>query len=211
MLPHPPGTTREVATTRETVRSIDPCCLRSYATLQSMDDEWWDLVDETGNPTGRRWRRGDPGWPHGALHLTVGVCAFRADGRILLTQRAPTKSHPLEWEFPAGSVHAGEASADAARRELAEETGLATNSSDLHHVTRLVEPDALLDIYLAGPITDTVLNFDEEEVATGQWLTIGEAFDRFSDAGTANPWKYRLPDYWHGITEGIRSTLDHAS
>ncbi len=55
------------------------------------DDEWWDVVDAEGLPTGDIYRRGAADWPSGRFHLIVAVCVQREDGAVLLTQRAANK------------------------------------------------------------------------------------------------------------------------
>ena len=52
----------------------------------------------------------------------VGVVLFHPDGRVWLGRRAHTPG-PHNWQFPQGGVDPGEDLEDAARRELAEETG----------------------------------------------------------------------------------------
>ena len=52
----------------------------------------------------------------------VGVVLFNRDGRVWLGRRADTPG-PHNWQFPQGGIDADEAPADAAVRELREETG----------------------------------------------------------------------------------------
>ena len=86
-------------------------------------DELWDIYDAAGSRTGRLQRRGDPLAP-GDCHLCVHVWIQNADGRYLLTRRAPEKSGAGLWEITGGSALAGEDSLTAALREVKEETGL---------------------------------------------------------------------------------------
>ncbi len=53
----------------------------------------------------------------------VGVVLFHPDGRVWYGRRANSEN-PFCWQFPQGGVDAGEDLEAAARRELAEETGV---------------------------------------------------------------------------------------
>ena len=53
----------------------------------------------------------------------VGVVLFNPQGRVWLGRRANTDG-PHNWQFPQGGIDAGEDLLDAAKRELAEETGV---------------------------------------------------------------------------------------
>ena len=63
--------------------------------------------------------------------VTVDIAIFRRNGEVLLIKRKndPFKDH---WALPGGFVDLNEDPLLAARRELAEETGLIINTAYLH-------------------------------------------------------------------------------
>lgn len=88
--------------------------------------EFWDIYDANKQPTGRTMKRNDWCLKDGEYHLTVlGVVKRKSDGKFLITKRVMTKSWaPGWWEVSGGAAQAGEASLEAACREVLEETGL---------------------------------------------------------------------------------------
>ncbi|GAA1366824.1 nucleotide triphosphate diphosphatase NUDT15 [Streptomyces beijiangensis] len=64
----------------------------------------------------------------------VGLVVTRDDGRILLG-----RSHDGRWELPGGKVDAGEGFADAAVRELAEETGMRAEAAGVEILAVLLD------------------------------------------------------------------------
>jgi len=66
----------------------------------------------------------------------VGVVLFNTAGRVWFGRRAFTPP-PHNWQFPQGGVDDGENLLEAARRELAEETGV-TSASLLGHTEEWV-------------------------------------------------------------------------
>ena len=57
----------------------------------------------------------------------VGVVLFNREGRVWLGRRATTPE-PHNWQFPQGGIDEGEDLLAAARRELAEETGVVSTT-----------------------------------------------------------------------------------
>ncbi len=56
--------------------------------------------------------------------IRVVAAQIERGGRYLITQRKPTSSLPLLWEFPGGRVEPGESDPDALARELREEMAI---------------------------------------------------------------------------------------
>ncbi len=68
-----------------------------------------------------------------ATEVAVGIM-YREDGSVLLCQRSPSKSYPLQWEFPGGKHEEGETSSQTLKRELHEELGIIAEIGPvLHH------------------------------------------------------------------------------
>lgn len=56
--------------------------------------------------------------------VQVVAAIIERDGRILIGQRQPEQSHPLQWEFPGGKVEPSESPKQALARELEEELAI---------------------------------------------------------------------------------------
>src|SRR5438309_6575654 len=55
--------------------------------------------------------------------IRVVAAMIEKDGKYLITQRRPTATLPLLWEFPGGRVEEGESDETALAREVEEERG----------------------------------------------------------------------------------------
>jgi A/G-specific adenine glycosylase len=76
-------------------------------------------LDDPGSLPRRPPRRTRP-------HRRVAIVALRRGGRWLVQHRPADRLLGGLWEFPGGKIEGGEQAIDAARRELAEETGAET-------------------------------------------------------------------------------------
>lgn len=59
------------------------------------------------------------------VRVVAGVCL--RDGKALVCKRSVVRPHAGKWEFPGGKVEPGETLAEALRRELLEELGIAAD------------------------------------------------------------------------------------
>jgi rSAM/selenodomain-associated transferase 1 len=142
-----------------------------------------------------RLRDGDgreTGYSYLAVPRAVFVVAVTADDELLLVRQY---RHPVrDWtvEVPAGSLHDGETPLDAARRELAEETG--GTADEWRHLTTFYSSSAHIslrsDAFLAtGVEVGTAAPEDHEEVELVR-VPLAEALERaraggFSEGQTA--------------------------
>jgi len=98
--------------------------LQKWLGLSGKPDEYWDVLDEKRQPTGRIHKRGEP-LPDDDYHLVVRAWIVNSKGEFLITRRAFNKiGFPGMWEIPSGSATVGEDSRTAIIREAEEESGI---------------------------------------------------------------------------------------
>ena len=100
-----------------------------------MNDELIDILNKEGKPTGQTAFKSEI-HSKGYYHNTAHVWFYNSDGKILLAQRASTKTlHPLLWDVSvAGHIDAGESVERGAIREIKEEIGLTISENDLQKI-----------------------------------------------------------------------------
>jgi len=102
--------------------------------LMSSPDELWDVLDENKNLTGKTHKRALP-LGEGEYHQVVTAFVRNAQGKYLITKRAPEKGFAGCWEVTGGSVTAGETSYTGVLREVIEETGLDVSDAPYRLIT----------------------------------------------------------------------------
>lgn len=95
-------------------------------------DEYIDIVDENGNPTGKTALKSEAhknGWFHNTIHLWL----YTKKGEILLQQRSYKKKiYPLLWDVSvAGHIDTNETFVEATIREAKEEIGINLEAQQL--------------------------------------------------------------------------------
>lgn len=137
--------------------------------------EFWDILDENANPTGRVIERGKP-MAQDEYHLVVDVWIRNRNGEYLISKRTPNKPMPNMWETTGGSAIVGDDSIQAALREVREEIGInlpPDKSKRLFRVKRQHRdfPD-FVDVWLFEHDTDiSQVVYQADEVCDAKWAT----------------------------------------
>ena len=110
--------------------------------------ELWDVLDEDRAPTGRTVERGGFVLKPGEYHLVVHIWVITSSGSFLIQRRSDDKEPmPGEWAATGGAAVSGEDSFTAARRELFEELGIATDRNTLLPLVSLKRKNSFLDVW----------------------------------------------------------------
>lgn len=137
--------------------------------------ELWDIYDKNRCKTGKYIERGQP-MNEDEYHLVVSAWITNSKGEWLIIRRAESKSYPLKWEAPGGSVLAGEDSELGALREVKEEIGITLDSGELFQSYRRDKPSwenpGFLDVWvLKADILIEDVKLQKEEVCDIKWAT----------------------------------------
>lgn len=79
--------------------------------------------------------------------------------KVLISQRLPSGSHGMKWEFPGGKLLPGEEPAQGLRREIKEELDLDIEVLDIYEVVshRYKEDEQIiLLVYLCRPLSERI-------------------------------------------------------
>jgi mutator protein MutT len=102
--------------------------------------------------------------------LGVSVCIVR-NNCVLLVQRA-NPPFPNLWSLPGGRVEAGEGLAEAALREVREETGLVPELSGIFDWVEIIAPDRhfVLAVFLARWVAGEAMEAGDAKAL--RWVTV---------------------------------------
>ena len=143
--------------------------------------EWNDVYDKDRNLTGRVHKRGTR-WHKGEYGLVVCVWVYAGNGKVLLTRRAPGKSHAGTWENSGGAAQAGETSRQAIARELFEETGIRAKQEEFEFIGSDRDRFAFYDFYCLKrntPVEELTLLPGETDAA--KWVTLEQVHEMIQE------------------------------
>ena len=155
--------------------------LKPFKTEVVFSTAWFELLGKTVRPDEA---------PYYSLKLPdyTSVIALTADGDILLVKQYRPAIERDALELPSGLIDAGESPAEAAARELLEETGYAAR-----------------DVEVLGPMTT-----DNGRLSNHIWacfaVDVQPVSGKTPEAGIEVV-RYSLPELWRATTDG---RFDHA-
>ena len=129
------------------------------------------LADSQGRPAGTA-PKAEIHTADTPLHFAFSAYLLDAEGRLLMTRRAPEKTFAGTWENPGGAAQAGESSIQAIQRELFEETGIRAEKEDFEFLRTTRDNRCFYDHYCLRrdtPLSDIVLLPGETDDV--QWAT----------------------------------------
>ncbi|CAB4534219.1 unannotated protein [freshwater metagenome] len=148
----------------------------------------WNVVSETFDYNGQSLTR-----DFVAHTGAVAVAALNEAGELFMIRQYRHPVRKYLWELPAGLTDmAGESNLDAAKRELAEETGLQAEhwqSLQTFHTTPGGN-DESIEIFLATGLSDATTDFvreGEESDMQWCWVALDEALLSVQSSDIQNP------------------------
>jgi len=144
-------------------------------------EEWFPVVDENGNVTGKALRRICHDGKSMLLHPVVHLHLFNTKGELFLQKRAETKDiEPGKWDTSVGGHVSLDESIDAALlREVREELGLNIFSPGylIRYIWQSLRERELINSY--STISDENPIINKSEISEGMYWTIKEINKNF--------------------------------
>ena len=138
--------------------------------------EKWDILNSKGQPTGKTALRGSSVLKAGEYHLVVHIWIISSCGRVLIQRRSDEKKlMPGEWAATGGAAISGETSFLAAKRELFEELGIASDREIMTKLLRIKRKNSFVDVWvMTADVEADKLTLQKSEVAEVKWVTMSE-------------------------------------
>jgi isopentenyldiphosphate isomerase len=133
-------------------------------------EEWFDLVNEKGEITGKAPRSAVHGNPN-LLHPVIHVHIFNKNGQLYLQKRSPNKDvQPGKWDTSVGGhINSGEDVISALKRESLEELGISVdNFQPLYRYVMRNEFESEL-VHTFKLIYDGPFKINREEIQFGRF------------------------------------------
>lgn len=141
--------------------------------------EWFPVVDENGNETGRAPRSVCHDGKSFLLHPVVHLHLFNSEGKLFLQKRSMTKDiQPGKWDTSVGGhVAPGESVHDAVTREASEELGLMP--VDIVFEGRYIWKSSIEKELVSSfsVISDEIPEINTEEIDEGRFWSLLEIRD----------------------------------
>lgn len=143
-------------------------------------EEYFEILDEKGNLTGRKEER-HKCHEEGLWHKAVFVFILNSKSQVLLQKRSSTKKMwPNKWDVSAGGhVLAGEFGFQAIIREVKEELGISLEKEDITFIGTTISTNKngeridnhFNEAYIVHKeIDETKLQLQSDEVAQVKWM-----------------------------------------
>jgi isopentenyl-diphosphate delta-isomerase type 1 len=139
--------------------------------LTNVQDEIYDVVDETDQVIGQATRREIH--QRNLLHRSIHILVFNSQNELFSQKRSMTKDeNPGLWDISsAGHVDSGETYDDCAHRELWEELGIKAILKPLEKIEACQETyQEHAQIYTCRTNTTIKINFDE--ISEGKYFNL---------------------------------------
>ena len=169
------------------------------------DDEWFDVIDESGRILFRAPRsvcHGDPSLLHAVVHLHV----FDGSMRLYLQKRPADKLvQPGKWDTAVGGhVNSGESIGDALKREALEELNLNLESLKLVALARYIwrnelESEMVFSFYCQ---VQKAIVPNAHEIEEGRFWTARQIREKLNKGLLSENFEYEFDAFLQGVFDG---------
>lgn len=139
--------------------------------------EMWDLYDKNRKIIGSMYRKDVDLIKQGEYHIAVEAIIVNSRNEILISQRAPHKMYPFEWECNGGSILIGETSLQGILREIKEELGIVLDPKEgtLLRTIQDEEKHYFKDVWVfRKDVKIEEITFPDKEAIAAKWVTTEE-------------------------------------